>query len=119
MKLPGLEIDERTGRAFFCDPQSIALQRNYRTIVTPLHRTPIFGPPEIHPLKVVAAIGEGVAGTKQRLLAIPMQDSDTDFAIGFVLDENGQIRSAIAIEIAPLKEGVDSTREIDLELSGN
>jgi len=77
--------------------------------VTLLNRAPIFDPPEIHPLKIVAAICEGLAGAKQRLLAIAMEDQDTEFVVGFVLHENSQVRSTIAIEIAALQEGVDPT----------
>jgi hypothetical protein len=38
--------------------------------------------------------------------------------IDFVLHENGDIRFAIAIEVAALKEGVDSPGDIDMELPG-
>jgi len=109
MKLPRLKVDKCAGRTFLCDQQAIALQLNCRIVVTLLNRAPIFDPPEIHPLKIVAAICEGLAGAKQRLLAIAMEDQDTEFVVGFVLHENSQVRSTIAIEIAALQEGVDPT----------
>src|SRR5262249_33921150 len=55
---------------------------------------------------------------EQRLFAVAMQDEDTNLVIGLGLDENGEIRFAITIEVAPLKERVDPTRCLDPKLRG-
>jgi hypothetical protein len=63
----------------------------------------------IEPVKVVATIAKGPAGAQEHLLAIALQDQETDFVIVFVLHEHSDIRYAIGIEVAALQERVDPT----------
>src|SRR5262249_29569234 len=116
-RLAARDRDECAGGPLLSHDQRIGVARS--AIAGSRGSGPFFDPPPIHPREAAAPVPEAPAGAHNDCRrAASKEDGDALLSALFVPDQDGEVGTTIAVEIAPPDERIDAIRQRESVCSG-